>query len=113
MPILAKSVEMNQEGIIVEWNDGHTSAYPHRALRLDCPCAHCVDEWTHRRILDPISVPEDVQALDWMQVGNYALQFMWSDTHYTGIYPFKLLREMCPCPDCALAREEQGKKANT
>lgn len=43
---------------------------------------------------------KDVEALDWMQVGRYALQFLWSDAHSTGIYPFTLLRHLCQCDQC-------------
>jgi DUF971 family protein len=28
-------------------------------------------------------------------VGRYALTFRWSDKHDTGIYSFRLLREVC------------------
>ena len=29
-------------------------------------------------------------------VGSYALQFTWSDGHYTGIYAWDYLRQACP-----------------
>jgi hypothetical protein len=34
-------------------------------------------------------------------VGNYAIQFDYSDGHSTGIYSYDYLRTMCPCEDCA------------
>ena len=55
-------------------------------LRLRCPCASCVEEMTGRALLDAESVERDVRAVDQLPVGQYALQFLWSDTHYTGIY---------------------------
>ena len=33
-------------------------------------------------------------------VGNYAVSFTWQDGHNTGIYPYRLLRRLCPCPAC-------------
>ena len=45
--------------------------YPHRYLRLRCQCANCVDEMSGRPRLDPDQVPQNVQAVDHMQVGNY------------------------------------------
>jgi DUF971 family protein len=36
-------------------------------------------------------------------VGQYALQFEWSDGHRTGIYSFERLRQLCPCEDCTKA----------
>jgi DUF971 family protein len=34
-------------------------------------------------------------------MGHYAVQFLWSDGHYTGIYPYEFLRGACPCAECA------------
>jgi DUF971 family protein len=39
-------------------------------------------------------VPEDVIAVDFLEVGRYALQFLWTDGHSTGIYPFNMLRRL-------------------
>ena len=93
-PILAQEVDIEGDVIAIIWNDGHRSIYPHRYLRLRCQCANCVDEMSGNPRLDPDSVPPDVRAVDQMQVGNYAVQFLWSDAHYTGIYPYKFLRSI-------------------
>jgi DUF971 family protein len=37
-------------------------------------------------------------------VGRYALRFHWSDRHDSGIYDFRLLRELCPCEECRARR---------
>lgn len=97
-------------GVHIRWRDGHESLYPHRYLRLACPCAGCVDEMTGRRVLDPASVPPGVVAVEWLEVGRYALQFLWSDAHYTGIYPYRLLRSLCPCSSCQ--SQTRGGKAD-
>jgi len=99
-------VELEDQGIRIHWKDGHQSIYPHRLLRLRCPCAHCVDEWTHQLRLDPDTVPQDVQAVDQMTIGNYAIEFLWSDTHYTGIYTYDFLRSLCSCIECLSARDQ-------
>lgn len=87
----------------IDWGDGHRSEYEPRYLRLRCPCAACIDEFTGRPILDPRTVPDGVYPLAIHYVGRYALRFEWSDGHGTGIYPFELLREVCPCSDCVTA----------
>ena len=94
------SVELNADAIAVEWSDGHASLFEARDLRLNCGCAECVEEWSHRKVLDPATVPADLKAEDYLLVGRYAVQFLWSDAHYTGIYPFDMLRSMCPCDEC-------------
>lgn len=90
------------------------SVYGNRYLRGSCRCAGCVNELTGRRVIGVPQVDPDVQALDWMQVGRYALQFLWSDAHDTGIYPFTALRdELCPCDDCRLRREAKSRGVTT
>ena len=86
--------------ILLRWSDGHESTYGARELRISCQCAECVEEWSKRQLLDPSSIPSDLQAEDYLTVGKYALQFLWSDAHFTGIFPFTVLRKMCPCSQC-------------
>lgn len=84
----------------VKWSDGHHSTYQVRNIRLECPCAHCVDEWTRKKILKADSVPADIKPKKIDTVGRYALKFTWSDGHDTGFYTFDQLRNQCECPQC-------------
>ena len=74
------------------WVDGSESVLAPRLLRQRCPCARCVDELTGRRVLRPEDVPAEVYPTAIHYVGRYALKFVWSDGHETGIYPFDYLR---------------------
>jgi ATP-binding protein involved in chromosome partitioning len=95
------SVDLFPNGEIgIVWQDGHESIYEPRALRCLCRCAACIDEVTGRKILDDASVPADLRALNRHAVGNYGIQFVWSDGHASGIYAHALLREMCRCGSC-------------
>jgi DUF971 family protein len=89
----------------IVWKDGRVSEYMPRELRLLCPCAACVDEMTGVRTLLPEMVEEGVYPAAIHYVGRYALQFVWSDGHSTGIYPFDYLRKVAEASD---AVEEQG-----
>lgn len=84
----------------ISWEPGHVGRYPIRDLRLACACAACVDEFTGRPILDPRGVSADVGVDALSAVGNYAIKFVFSDGHDTGLYTFKRLAELCPCPAC-------------
>lgn len=103
-------VEPTEDGqrLRIVWRDGHASEYEPRAIRLACPCAGCVDEYTGRPILDPASVPEGIMPVAIEYVGRYALRFTWPDGHDTGIYPYDLMRRICPCEECRADDEEAG-----
>ena len=93
-------VELTDDAIAIEWGDGHKSPYDAKYLRINCGCAECVEEWSNRKLLDPASVAADIHAEDHLMVGRYAIQFLWSDAHFTGIYPFEMLRKLCQCDEC-------------
>jgi DUF971 family protein len=93
-------LELDDGDVVVEWGDGHKSHYGAKYLRVNCACAECIEEWSRRRILDPATVQADIRAEDHLMVGRYAVQFLWSDEHYTGIYTFELLRKLCTCDEC-------------
>ena len=98
MPKLVKRVSPHQTEIT--WNDGHFGSYPSWYLREKCPCSLCVDEFTGEPRVAPGSVPASLERTSVTAVGNYALQFRWSDRHATGIYTFEYLRRLCPCREC-------------
>jgi ATP-binding protein involved in chromosome partitioning len=93
--------------LVIRWSDQQVSRYDYRALRLECPCAECVDEWTRERRLDPAHVPADVHPLEVRPVGRYALQIVWSDRHASGIYSFDKLRALDPSIDAPVATAPQ------
>ena len=57
------------------------------------------------RTLLPEYVDESVYPMAIHYVGQYALQFVWSDGHSAGLYTFAYLREMS---DSALEGEGAG-----
>lgn len=90
--------EIMQDGdaaIRITWADGHVCRYEAPALRRACPCAQCVNEWTGQRVLKSEAVSDELAISDIAIVGRYALNFIWSDHHETGIYSFRYLRELC------------------
>jgi ATP-binding protein involved in chromosome partitioning len=76
------------------WEDGHSDDFDVRDLRLACHCALCVEEMSGRKLLDPKTIRSDVSPQKIVSVGNYAIQFYWSDGHNSGIYAFKDLRAL-------------------
>lgn len=97
-PKVVKRVSPGQTDIT--WNDGHFSSYPSWYLRENCTCANCVEEFTGVRKVVHGDIPSTVERINVELVGNYALNFAFSDGHKSGIYTFDYLRSLCPCPEC-------------
>ncbi|HLK89349.1 MAG TPA: DUF971 domain-containing protein [Polyangia bacterium] len=104
MPMPDEIVGLLRSTITFKWPDGHETRYKARDLRLACRCAMCIEETSGKQLLEPATVPAQVQAKRMELVGQYAVTIEWSDGHTTGIYNFRELRANCPCEACAAAR---------
>lgn len=78
----------------IDWDDSVQHAMPFFFVRENCQCAVCVDENTGKRILDPATLPADVQPVAMSLTGNYALKVKWSDGHDTGLFTWEHLRDL-------------------
>lgn len=89
--------------LAIVWADGHGTTYDAVTLRRLCPCAYCRGEGGLPGWLDsnPTFSPAQVQLVDVVLVGQYAVKPTWGDGHDTGFYTFALLREACPCEACS------------
>ena len=87
-------IEENDHEISIKWSDDAETVYHAPELRRACPCASCVNEWTGERVLKPENVAEDLSFSRIGVVGRYALNFIFSDGHDTGIYSYKFLRDL-------------------
>lgn len=102
------------KGIKIDWKDGHHSDYSLAWLRDECPCATCTGSHGatpqktsySQSSADPFPMfKPTLKMLDIQAVGGYALRIYWNDGHNTGIYSYRHLRDICPCPDCSAARK--------
>jgi DUF971 family protein len=82
-----------ERGVTTTWDDGHTSRFSLEELRVNCLCAQCrglreqgLEAWTPGASVTPLRI-ETVK-----EVGNWGLNFAWSDGHTTGIYTWEILR---------------------
>lgn len=99
--------EFSETALSIIWQDDHHSIYLYEDLRNACPCAKCNEIRKSRQSEIPFkrTIPiginnSNIQPAKIEPVGNYAVRFYWSDRHSTGIYTFKLLRELCSCDEC-------------
>jgi DUF971 family protein len=110
-------LEWKPDGSVgIVWDDAHESVYPVVLLREQCPCATC--KGTHgppttlvvrqsRGGLPIVSggaakrVEPSLEVKSVDPVGRYAMRFTWGDGHNSGIYSYRYLRSICPCPACS------------
>lgn len=86
-------IEESDSEVSIKWSDNSETRYSAPLLRRVCPCATCVNEWTGEKILDERNIADDLTFSSIGIVGRYALNFVFSDGHDTGIFSFKYLRE--------------------
>ena len=106
--ILPDAINLEDDAVVILWEDAHRSPFPHRYLRLRCPCANCIDEMSGKRTLAPEPGRPDAEALDNVPVCKYGVQCLCVDGDYTGICAYKVLRAACPCIICGEARAQSG-----
>ncbi|WP_232417790.1 DUF971 domain-containing protein [Methyloversatilis thermotolerans] len=82
----------------IEWSDGLNRALPHGLLRARCRCAQC--ERGRRDGQPPAEIASvGVQAVK--PLADHGLNFVFSDGHERGIYPWPYLRELCQSEQAA------------
>jgi len=87
-------LEESDRELSINWSDDKESKYNAAQLRKACPCASCVNEWTGKKVLQDETVADDLNFSSISIVGNYALNFQFSDGHNTGIYSFQYLKKL-------------------
>lgn len=97
-------VSNSEQELIIEWADGHHSAYPLFGLRKNCPCVTCRGGHHQMgrfdRALFFVEPTRHFEVEDIKQVGNHAIKITWNDGHNTGMYQWDTLRNLCPCEKC-------------
>lgn len=93
------SLKREGDGLKIEWSDGAATFVTWRHLRVQCPCAGCIDD--RAKPTDPFKVltPQEAAAgapapVAMKTVGHYAYQITWNDGHDTGIFTLDALRNL-------------------
>ena len=100
---MPKNIAVSGRELALAWADGHESYLPFDELRSHCPCSLCRGQ--REAPPDPLRIVKapargQIEILNLVPVGAYAVQIVWSDGHDTGIHSFESLRRACSCPEC-------------
>ena len=83
-------ITMDEPSLLTIQHNKKTSMFKAYDLRLQCRCAHCIDERTGEKRLNEDNVPNDISIVAYKRVGNYALGLSFSDGHQS-LLPFSAL----------------------
>jgi DUF971 family protein len=86
----------------IHWADGYVGKIPHELLRGYCPCAGC--QGHSGKIQFVAGGDQELEKIE--QVGNYALQLVWGDTHGSGLYSYRYLRSLSELAERLTAKPE-------
>ena len=87
-----------ESDLAIKWNDETESFIPLKALRDNCPCAHCSGEMD--ALGNVYKGPEKIlggtsyKANNIEKIGHYALRIFWGDHHSDGLFTYKMLRKL-------------------
>ncbi len=91
-------IEIVNDFLLLAWEDGEESMIALKALRDNCPCAHCsgeTDALGNVYIGPAKKLNENSYRLARIKkVGHYALQPVWMDGHDDGLFTFDLLQKI-------------------
>ena len=94
-----KFKKIEDDRILIGWDDDRESVVSLKYLRDRCPCASCAGESVLWREYKPsplqVLTPGKYELKSAEVVGNYALALSWADGHDTGIYAFDYLKRVC------------------
>lgn len=81
-------------GILVTLASGEQHTVHPAALRKACRCAHCIEEFSGKPLLDPATVSDSIYPRSMQPMGNYAVAMTWSDGHASSIYPYETILKL-------------------
>jgi len=91
-------VRNSEQILTISWADGETSKFSLFGLRKNCPCVECRGGHDKMGRFEPelflVEPTRTYKVLNAETVGNHALKINWNDGHNSGMYRWKLLRQM-------------------
>lgn len=94
---MPQSLQIVGDLVAILWEDGVEHYIPHPVLRAESPSAVNKGErdiFGNKYGGDTRTEFPDVRVQGWHYVGNYAIRIEFSDGHNTGLFSWKLLREL-------------------
>jgi len=91
------NIQLIGSEVAIVWDDGVESYFTGEKLRAASPSAETQGErdiFGHQYGGNGPRNFAGVEVVDWARIGNYAIQFTFSDGHRTGLYSYDYLRKL-------------------
>ncbi|MGD8306937.1 MAG: DUF971 domain-containing protein [Ignavibacteria bacterium] len=85
---------INDNKLLILWDDNSETILSLNKLRGMCPCATCTtNRLNQSSSYIPIFLSNQLEVTGIETIGNYAFKIDWKDGHNTGIYEYKSLNK--------------------
>ena len=96
--ILLTDIERGEESCILRFADKKSFNLDYIEMRLACPCAKCRPRQENEQLI--LDFEESLKRMQMAKpmaevIGRYAIRFEWPTGCSSGLYSFKLLRQLC------------------
>jgi len=92
-----ETIDLVGEFVAIRWSDAREDILPMSFLRAESPSAENkgeTDLFGRRMGGDPRTSFPGVTVTDFEYVGTYAVRFIFSDGHNTGLFSYRYLRDL-------------------
>jgi DUF971 family protein len=81
--------------LLIKWDDNSESKIGLQKMRKLCPCASCfTNRENQSKSYIPLLLTNQFAVAGMEVIGSYAIQISWKDGHDTGIYEYRLLKNL-------------------
>ena len=97
MSLKPEQIALIGNEVAIKWNDGEEDFFPMDFLRAASPSADTMGEKDIFGNVNGGSGNKEFPGVvvhRWEMVGGYAIRFIFSDRHNTGLYSFDYLRQL-------------------
>ena len=91
-------IERGDESCVLRFADNKSFELGYIKVRLACPCAKCRPRQENKQLI--LDFKESLMRMQMTKpvvgvIGRYAIRFEWPSGCSSGLYSFKLLRQIC------------------
>src|SRR5207244_3479067 len=88
-------VEREGRELICCWSDGQRSRFHAMWLRDNCGCPECRDPRTGHRLMDVLSIPDEIAPQTVRLTPSGEVEIVWAPGEHTSRYEAEWLRDHC------------------